>query len=233
MKKLSILMAVIMFFCVYLAGCGEEGKKTSSNGSEYMDNDEVTRSFDANEVLSQLNVKTYEYDAGEDISPNRQIYIVVENTSEFNIKLSSKLTTYNDNNAIVEVETRQIGYLEAGQKAVVYYDYLDKYSSFDYTITPEQHSANYLATSNISYDIVETENSRFFVTATNNNDFVADVWGTMFFYRNGVLTKVQRLKFGDGGIGKGVSSTNEFYVTLGSTDVNYTYEFVLEADRWY
>lgn len=191
MKKfLSIFMAILIF-SVCLCGCEEEGSSSRKNS-----NTEKAEVFNAEKVISQLEVTEYKYERDGGIYPDeRDQYLIIKNNSNFDIFLHCKLTTFDENGTIVEVITEERDAFEHDTETVLAFRDCKEFKAMKYEFTAEEAEADICITNELSYEIVEGRDE-YFITVTNDGEKDAlNVYGYLFYYKNGEIVNCENDMF--------------------------------------
>ena len=230
-KWLALLLAMVILLA--LTACG--GNQPNNNfGKNNVDGDQQNESqqetFDEQKVLSQLEVNEYRTYAGpQDVAiildGERQLVYHVKNNSNFHVKLTFKITTYNADNEVVQILHEEIEALEKGAEAVLKCTRIEEYQFCEYEIKAEEVAIKESVTDKISSDMIKTK-EKMLVTVTNNSEHYINVEKYLLCFENGRMVYCHEF-IASRMLGKGKSETSEW--TTGFDDQYDDYKLVLQS----
>ena len=128
-----------------------------------------TGKFNAEEVLSLLNVTEHSYS-------NRYSnygFLVIENTSNFNIKVTADVKFYNTDNQLIGAESSSQEAFEKGSKIVLYFIPDEKFARMEYELSVKEEKYYDCVISDLSYESVSAKDKEI-VSVTNNGSEPAE-----------------------------------------------------------
>ena len=168
---------------------------------------DVTLCFGEGSVTKDLTMEAYRLKSKTGAA---YLYIVIENRSDQNLRLSADLKFYNKNGALVGVDGREVYAVEQKTKTVIeiYLDYAEEnFDRAECVLTAQEERDYHCLTTNLSYETTWTKHIEI-VSVTNNSDITAEsVDGYLFFFKKGKLVDVASAYFGD----------NDFEIKPGQT----------------
>ena len=163
--------------------------------------------FGKDSITKDLTVEAYrlKHETGA-----KFLFLVIENHSDQNLRLSADLKFYNETGALIGADSREVYAIEKKTKTVIdiYLDYAEeKYDSVECVLTAEEERDYSCLTTKLSYKTAWTK-YREIVSVTNNSDITAEnVEGYLFFFKKGKLVDVASAYFGN----------NDFDINPGQT----------------
>ena len=135
--------------------------------------------FNADEVLPLLKVTEYSYDTGF----WHYAFLVIENTSNFNIKVTANVKFYNEANELIGAQSADQDAFEKGTKIVLYFMPDEVYTRMEYELSVREEDFYDCVVSNLSFESVSAKNKEI-VSVTNNGSEEADfVEGYALFFK--------------------------------------------------
>ena len=139
-RLLVLLLTMVMLLAVTACGGGNDSGDNNTNGDKQ---NELQETFDEQMVLSQLDVTEYrttaeKYTYASVADGERQLVYHVKNNSNFHVKLTFKITTYNAENEVGQILHEEIGALEKGTETVLKCTRMEEYQSCEYEIKVEE-----------------------------------------------------------------------------------------------
>lgn len=150
--------------------------------------------FDEDAVIQQLNTKVYQY---VNSIKKAEIFLVVENTSQYNLDLSVNVTGRDAEGGMVGAKQKEINAVSAGA-TVVFSIYMDEVpSEISYEFSAKQEEWFDSVIQNITYTSESAKNKEI-VSVTNEGDKAIEfVEGTILFFSNGELVGADSTYFTD------------------------------------
>ncbi len=140
--------------------------------------------FDEGAVIQQLNTKVYQYVNSIKIA---KIFLVVENTSQYNLDLSVNVSGRNAEGGMVGAKQAEINAVSAGATVVFSVSMDEVPSEISYEFSAKQEEWFDSVIQNITYTS-ESAKDKEIVSVTNEGDKAIEfVEGTILFFSNGEL----------------------------------------------
>ena len=149
--------------------------------------------FNADEVLPLLNVTEYSY------SSNywHYAFLVIENTSDFNIEVSADVKFYNESNELIGAKSAEESAFEKGTKIVLYFMPDEKFAKMEYELTVSEEDYYDCVVSELSYETVPAKDKEI-VSVTNNGSEAAEfVQGSALFFKGDKVVGFEQTYFVD------------------------------------
>jgi hypothetical protein len=190
MKKL-IALVLISLLVVSISSCangttnspgGTNNTVEANAGGENSDNSatkKVVGKFIEEEVISKLDVKTYQYTNSIKTS---WIFLVIKNNSEFDLNVGVNLTMKDANGNLIGAKSDEQEAFQSGTEIVLSFMNDDKPDKIEYEITAEEEDYFECVVKDLA---VETTlaNNKAIVTVKNNGSKPAEfVEGTALFF---------------------------------------------------
>lgn len=157
----------------------------------------IKLSFGEGSVTKDLTVEAYRLKSE---TGARFLYLVIENHSDQNLRLSADLKFYNENGALIGVDGREVYAVEKKTKTVIdiYLDYAEEeFDRAECVLTAQEEQDYRCLTTELSHQTTWTKYMEI-VSVTNNSDITArSVDGYLFFFKKGKLVDVASAYFGD------------------------------------
>ncbi len=147
--------------------------------------------FNAEEVLSSLNVTEYSY-------PGYYYgYLVIENNSNFNIEVFADVKFYNKDNQLIGAKSSSQEAFEKGSKIVLYFSCDEEYTRMEYELSVAEETYYDCVVSNLSYETVSAKEKEI-VSVTNNGSKAAKfVKGYILFFKGDRVIGLAQAYFTD------------------------------------
>lgn len=153
---------------------------------------EPSGKFDAETVVSQLEVQEYTYRT----KFSEYLFLAVRNNSEYNIEMSVSVKFYNGENLIGAKTTSQEAF-EHGTEIVLYFMPDEEYTSVEYDFSVSEETWYECVVSELSYETTSAKNKEI-VSVTNNGEYAAEfVECHALFFKDGNVVNHYRTFFTD------------------------------------
>lgn len=152
-----------------------------------------TGKFNAEEVLSSLNITEHSYSS----SYWHYGFLVIENTSNFNIKITADVKFYNKDNQLIGAESSSQEAFEKGSKIVLYFMPDEKFARMEYELSVKEEKYYDCVISDLSYESVSAKEKEI-VSVTNNGSEPAEfVEGYALFFKGDQVVDFDSTYFTD------------------------------------
>lgn len=149
--------------------------------------------FDADEVLSLLKVTEYSYSSDY----WHYAFLVIENTSNFNIEVSADVKFYNESNELIGAKSAEESAFEKGTKIVLYFMPDEKFAKMEYELSVSEEDYYECVVSDLTYETVAAKEKEI-VTVTNNGSEAAEfVQGSALFFKGNKVVGFEQTYFVD------------------------------------
>lgn len=134
------------------------GKEVTVSSKDYI-------SSHASEIVNSLNITEYELPS----SWYYYTYFLIDNLTEYDLKISVDVTYYDKNNKLVGIDSESVECVEKGTTAYIKCHTDEKYDHYEYSVSVDNPSDWYqAATSSVTYEVSETS-KKVIITAQNNS----------------------------------------------------------------
>lgn len=165
--------------------------------------------FNADDVLALLKVTEYSYSSAF----MHYSFLVIENTSDFNVEVSADVKFYNDTNELIGAKSAKEHAFEKGTKIVLCFRPDEKFSKMEYELSVSEEDYFECVVSDLSYETVSAKDKEI-VSVTNNGSEAAEfVEGYALFFKGDKVVGFNSTYFVDDGIElkPGETVTKEIY----------------------
>lgn len=189
MKKLLAVIMVLVL-SVSLFACGDGGSSTG-----------IKEKFDADKVLSQLEVEEYVHTVDSGIyGIQHQACIIVQNNSKFNIKISTLVKALDKEGNVLEVETIEKKGLANGMGTVLDCDYLanssaSKFDRLEYEFTVTEAREYDCVSTKLDYKITSEKGTEIVSVTNKSGRDLYWVTGDIVYYKDGKPVKLDGMSF--------------------------------------
>ncbi|MBR2320389.1 MAG: hypothetical protein IKA50_06380 [Clostridia bacterium] len=170
-KLLAFVLAMVMLWV--LTACGGSQPNNSLSGNKANDdkqNESQQEVFDEQKVLSQLDVKEYRTPVdGYPHYAGRSLVYLVKNNSQFNVKMTFKITTYNTNNEVIQIFHEELSSVAKETEKVLQITNLEEYETCRYELQVEESNKASNTHNDVEYELIKTK-EKVLLTVTNNSD---------------------------------------------------------------
>lgn len=199
-KLLALLLAAAMLLALTACGKNQADKDSDGNNVDGDRQDAVQQEmFDEQKVLSQLDVKEYRTPVdGYPHYAGRSLVYLVKNNSQFNVKVTFKITTYNANDEAVQIFHEKISLMANETEKVLQITDLKEYENCRYELQAEEIQRD-VSAKEIEYELIKTEEKIFLTVTNNREDINSAYYGStrsinayMLCFRNGKMLDCHR-----------------------------------------
>ncbi|MBQ7876082.1 MAG: hypothetical protein IJ316_02215 [Clostridia bacterium] len=178
-RIIALIMSFVMI--VLCVGCSEQGNNKESKNTETS----KTTVFDKDVVKSQIKVTEYEY---PQTTSEDWIIWVLENTSEFNVNVTSFMSFYDAEGTQVDQSAFESNNLHSGEKTMVYFIPDASYETRGSSISVSQGDDESNLAPYMTHEIIE-ENGKQYISVTNTSHKTAEtVRAYVVYMKDGVPT---------------------------------------------
>jgi lipoprotein len=124
--------------------------------------------FDAETVLSQLEVQEYKYSS----NPWHYAFLSVKNNSEYDLSISVSVKFYNDGELIGAKDAQEHAF-EKGTEILLYFMPDEDFTEMEYEISADKEDGYECVVSELSYENVSAKNKEI-ISITNNGEYAAE-----------------------------------------------------------
>lgn len=136
-----------------------------------IETEEETKSsgkFDAEAVVSQLELEEYTYNS----EYRGYLFLAIKNNSEYNIEISISAKFYNGEN-IVGAKTDSQEAFESGTETILYFQVDEPFTRTEYEISVSEETRYDCVVSELSYESTPAKEKEI-VSVTNNGEYAAE-----------------------------------------------------------
>lgn len=149
--------------------------------------------FDAENVLSQLEVTEYSYDP----QGWHYAFLVIANNSEFDINVSVAVKFYNEAGALIGARDAEENAFESGSEIVLYFMPDEAYAKMEYELAVSEEDWYECVVSDLTYETVSAKDKEI-VSVTNKGSKTAEfVEGSALFFDGDNVVGFDRTYFTD------------------------------------
>ncbi len=149
--------------------------------------------FDAQAIADNLNI--VDYSTSDDYS--RHYYLVIENTSDYDINLDVSVNYYDESEKLIGTDTNSASAVSVGNKAILAFWPDENTSSVQYKVTVSMCDYYKPVPDDVTYEVSETD-EKIIVTAKNVSDETIDsVEGSALFFKDGNVVGYDSAYFTD------------------------------------
>ena len=159
-----------------LSGSGDTDNQKPSNDEKPV---VPAGKFNAADVLALLKVTEYSYSSDF----WHYSFLVIENTSDFNIEVSADVKFYNDANELIGAKSAEQEAFEKGTKIVLYFMPDEKFSRMEYELSVSEEDYYECVVSDLSYETVSAKNKEIVSVTNNGNEAAEFVEGYALFFK--------------------------------------------------
>ena len=165
---------------------GQNGTTNASTTNESNEKNEddakpvVAGNFDEAAVLSKLNVTEYSYMSGS----RPWVFLVIENTSEFDLNLSVDLKTYDSAENLLAAKNASQEAVEHGTTTIISFMLDEPFAKTEYTLSASEEDSWGCVISDLSYESTAAKNKEI-LSITNNGQEPADYVEAIMLFFNG------------------------------------------------
>lgn len=153
--------------------------------------------FDADEVLSLLNIT--EYSCKNSWWP--YYFLVIENTSNYNLEVSADVRFYNEANQLIGAKSAEQEAFEKNTKTLLYFSCDEDFANVEYILSVDEEKNYECVVSELSYETTSAKDKEI-VSVTNNGNEAADfVKLYALFFDGDRVVDFQQTYFVDDGFG--------------------------------
>ena len=152
---------------------------TDSSDEEYT----PTGNFDEKAVLEQLKVTEYSYLSGN--SPWE--FLVIDNTSEFNVNISVELKTYDSAGNLLAAKNASQEAVEHGAETIISFLLDEPFAKTEYTLSVSEEDQWGCVISDLSYESTAAKEKEILSVTNNGQEPAEFVEAVMLFFNGGKL----------------------------------------------